>query len=171
MRFKRFINLATVAGICFIAAPLTARATLGESAASVATDAARMNATQGATPAYPLAGVPSQNTTATSANFTLEQLTTPDSTVVSEYIGPSGTVFAVTWRGAAPPDVETLLGAYFEQYRAAAERAVPSPLGLHASSVRAADVRVETAGHMGFIWGRAYLPAALPANVNLSEIK
>lgn len=170
MKFKRFINLAAVAGICFIGAPLSARATLGESAASVATDAARMNATQGATPAHPLAGVPSQNT-ASSANFTIEQLTTPDSTVVSEYIGPSGTVFAVTWRGATPPDVETLLGAYFEQYRAAAERAAPSPLGLHASSVRAADVSVETAGHMGFMWGRAYLPAALPANVNLSEIK
>ena len=32
-------------------------------------------------------------------------------------------------------------------------------------------VTVETAGNMALMWGRAYLPAALPAGVNLSEIK
>jgi len=91
--------------------------------------------------------------------------------VVSEYIGQSGVVFAVTWRGPTPPDVATLLGTYFKQYSDAANTGVPSPLGLHASSVHASDVTVETAGNMALMWGRAYLPAALPACVNLSEIK
>jgi Protein of unknown function (DUF2844) len=129
-----------------------------------------MNATAGATTAHPVPGVPTQNTPA-SANFTIEQITTADGTVVSEYVGPDATVFAVTWRGAMPPDVQTLLGAYFKQYRDAADNGAPSPLGLHASSVQAPDVKVETAGHMGFMWGRAYLPARLPAGVTISEIK
>ena len=70
-----------------------------------------------------------------------------------------------------PPDVATLLGTYFKQYTDAANAGAPSPFGLHASSVHASDVTVETAGNMALTWGRAYLPAALPAGVNLSEIK
>jgi hypothetical protein len=151
-------------GLLLMGAPSIARATLGEPAASVAADAAQMNA------ARLLPGLPAQNTP-TSGNFTVERLTTPEGTVVSEYIGQSGVVFAVTWRGPTPPDVATLLGTYFKQYSDAANTGAPSPLGLHASSVHASDVTVETAGNMALMWGRAYLPAALPAGVNLSEIK
>jgi hypothetical protein len=53
----------------------------------------------------------------------------------------------------------------------AANAGAPGRLGLHASSVHANDVTVETAGNMALFWGRAYLPAALPAGVSLSEIK
>jgi hypothetical protein len=151
-------------------APPIARATLGEPAASVAADAAQMNASAGVNVARPLPGLPTQNAP-TSGNFTVERLTTPEGTVVSEYIGQSGVVFAVTWRGPAPPDVATLLGTYFKQYSDAAHAGAASPFGLHASSVHASDVTVETAGNMALTWGRAYLPAALPAGVNLSEIK
>lgn len=151
-------------------APPIARATLGEPAASVAADAAQMNASAGVNVARPLPGLPAQNAP-TSGNFTVERLTTPEGTVVSEYIGQSGVVFAVTWRGPAPPDVATLLGTYFKQYSDAARAGAASPFGLHASSVHASDVTVETAGNMALTWGRAYLPAALPAGVNLSEIK
>jgi Protein of unknown function (DUF2844) len=170
MRALLFLNTALVVGAFLIGAPSAAHATLGEPATSVATDAAQMNATAGVTTAHPVPGVPTQNTPA-SANFTIEQITTADGTVVSEYVGPDAAVFAVTWRGAMPPDVQTLLGAYFKQYRDAADNGAPSPLGLHASSVQAPDVKVETAGHMGFMWGRAYLPARLPAGVTISEIK
>ena len=117
-----------------------------------------------------LPGMPAQDAPI-SGNFTVERLTTPEGTVVSEYIGQSGMVFAVTWRGPTPPDVATLLGTYFKQYTDAANAGAPSPFGLHASSVHTSDVTVETAGNMALTWGRAYLPAALPAGVNLSEIK
>jgi hypothetical protein len=157
-------------GLLLMGARSIARATLGEPAASVAADAAQMNAAEGANTARLLPGLPAQNTP-TSGNFTVERLTTPEGTVVSEYIGQSGVVFAVTWRGPTPPDVATLLGTYFKQYSHAANTGAPSPLGLHASSVHASDVTVETAGNMALMWGRAYLPAALPAGVNLSEIK
>jgi len=159
------------AGICsFLWEPRVARATLGEPAASVAGDTAQLKATAGAHPTRPLPGIPPPYAPG-AANFSVMQLTTPAGAVVSEYVGPGGTIFAVTWRGPKPPDVATLLGAYFKQYRAAAEAAAPSPLGINASSVHASDVVVETVGHMGFMWGRAYLPAALPAGVSLSEIK
>jgi hypothetical protein len=129
-----------------------------------------MNASEGVNTARPLPGLPAQNAP-TSANFAVERMTTPEGTVVSEYIGQSGTVFAVTWRGPSPPDVATLLGTYFKQYSDAAHAGAPSRFGLHASSVHASDVTVETAGNMALFWGRAYLPAALPAGVSLSEIK
>ncbi len=171
MKILPFLNLALLAGgLILIGAPSSARATLGEPAASVAADASQMNATAGANTAQPLPGLPAQNAPA-SGNFSIEQLTTPDGTVVSEYVGQNGTVFAVSWRGPKPPDVATLLGSYFKQYSDAANTGAPSPFGLHTSSVHASDVTVETAGHMGFMWGRAYLPAAMPAGVNPSEIK
>jgi Protein of unknown function (DUF2844) len=171
MKILPFLNVVLVGGgLLLVSAPSPTRATLGEPAASVAADAARMNATAGANPAHPMPGL-SARSAPTSANFTVEQITTPDGTVVSEYIDQAGTVFAVTWRGPMPPDVPALLGTYFKQYSDAANTGAPSPFGLHASSVHASDVTVETAGHMGFMWGRAYLPARRPAGVGLSEIK
>jgi len=103
--------------------------------------------------------------------FRIDQFTTPAGTVVSEYSGRDGNVFAVTWRGPKPPDVSTLLGPYYKQYRSAANTGIPSPFGLHASSVAAGDVEVETMGHMGLMWGRAYLRSAVPAGIDISEIK
>jgi hypothetical protein len=166
-----FLNVVlVVGGLLLIGAPSAARATLGGPASSVADDAAQMNATDGANPEHPMFGLAAQKAP-TSGNFTVEQITTPDGTVVSEYADQGGTVFAVTWRGPKPPDVSTLLGTYFKQYSEAANNGAPSPFGLHAASVHASDVTVETAGHMGFMWGRAYLPARMPASVNLSDIK
>jgi len=178
-KIPAFINIVLSASVMFLAgAPSPARATLGESAASVAADEAQMNATAGANTAQPTPGGSAQATpeiaaqkAPTSGNFTVEQVTIPAGTVVSEYVDQGGTVFAVTWRGASPPDVPTLLGTYFKQYSDAANTGAPSPFGLHASQVHASDVTVETVGHMGFMWGRAYLPALMPAGVNPSEIK
>ncbi len=151
-------------------APSLASATLGESSASVAADAAEMRATAGVNMAHPPAGTPTQLTPA-SGLFRIDQFTTPAGTVVSEYSGRDGNVFAVSWRGPKPPDVSTLLGPYYNRYRSAADTGAPSPFGLHASSVAAGDVMVETMGHMGLMWGRAYLRSAIPAGVNVSEIK
>jgi Protein of unknown function (DUF2844) len=157
-------------GLVLIGAPSTARATLGGPASSVADDAAQMKATEGINIARPLPGLPAENALA-SPNFAVQRMTTPEGTVVSEYIGQSGTVFAVTWRGPTPPNVATLLGSYFKQYSDAANAGAPGRFGPHVSSVHASDVTVETAGNMALFWGRAYLPAALPAGVSLSEIK
>jgi hypothetical protein len=90
---------------------------------------------------------------------------------VSEFVGPDGKVFAVTWRGRRPPNLSVLLGSYFAQYQDAANAGVLAAHGLHHAFVRGADVAVETAGHMRDMWGRAWLPAMLPPGVDESEIR
>lgn len=146
--------------------PCRAYAALGETSASIARDAARTHATI----LKPAAG----NTTSAPARapaFTVARLKTPAGVSVREYVAPGGTVFAVSWRGAAPPDLAVLLGAYFTQYRKAAAAGSPSAFGLHNSIVVGPDVTVETGGHMGDLWGRAYVPTMLPPGVSQSEIE
>jgi hypothetical protein len=163
------VNAAVFLGAAVLllsAAPRQARATLGDTSASVADDAARMKAAmvQPAAAASPAAP-------ARTPNFTVALIKTPAGVSVREYVAPGGTVFAVSWRGPVPPDVATLLGAYFAQYRDAAAAGSPTAFGLHHSAVAAPDVTVETGGHMGDLWGRAYLPAMLPPGVDASEIE
>jgi hypothetical protein len=147
------------------ATPPTARAALGESADSVAADAASFDAAAvGHTPRSAL------NAPALAA-YAVEQMTTASGIAVKEYVGPDGRVFAVTWRGRRPPDLSILLGSYFGQYHDAAIAGGLTTHGLHHASVRASDVMVETAGHMRDMWGRAMLPAMLPPGVAQSEIQ
>jgi len=161
------VGLSVVSAIFVIGRPTMARATLGEPASSVARDVSRMSAKITAQP-------PASESTLTppaSTQFSVEQFTTPAGVTVNEYIASDGTVFAVSWRGRTPPDVPALLGTYFKQYQDAANSASPTMYGLHHSSVSGPDVVVQTAGHMGDMWGRAYLPAMLPPGVDESEIK
>src|SRR5437660_12582447 len=54
-------------------------------------------------------------------NYTVHDIQATTGTTVREYISPSGTVFAVAWKGPWPPDMRQLLGEYFDQYAQAAE--------------------------------------------------
>jgi hypothetical protein len=147
------------------AAPRTARAALGQSADSVAADAASFAApTVKHTPR-------SASNAPTFAVYAVEQMTTASGIAIKEYVGPDGRVFAVTWRGRRPPDLAILLGSYFGQYRDAAIADGLTMHGLHHASVRASDVMIETAGHMRDMWGRAMLPAMLPPGIERSEIQ
>jgi hypothetical protein len=147
------------------ASPHAALAALGGNADSVAADAAIFEAN----------GVRHTSRSALNAPavtaYNVEQMTTPSGTAVKEYVGTDGRVFAVTWRGRRPPDLATLLGAYFTQYQHAANAGGLTAHGLHHASVRGSEVVVETAGHMRDMWGRAFLPAMLPSGVEQSEIQ
>jgi hypothetical protein len=142
-----------------------ARAALGETADSVAADAASFNTSAVKHVARSALNAPSV------AAYAVEQMTTPAGIAVHEYVGPDGKVFAVTWRGRRPPDLSILLGSYFRQYQDAANASGLTTHGLHHASVRASDLEVETAGHMRDMWGRAMLPAMLPPGVERSEIQ
>lgn len=157
-----------LAAALFLAAaiPRRAYAALGETSASIARDAARMHATIVKPAAAATAPPPSR-----APAFSVARFRTPAGVSVREYVAPGGTVFAVSWRGAAPPDLAVLLGAYFTQYRKAAATGSPSAFGLHNSIVAGPDVTVETGGHMGDLWGRAYVPTMLPPGVSQSEIE
>jgi len=147
------------------ASPNLARAALGASAESLTADAAAFNATGLSRVALPALNAPSVST------YTVARMTTACGIVVSEFVGPDGKVFAVTWRGRRPPDLSVLLGSYFAQYRDAANAGVLAAHGLHHAFVRGTGVAVETSGHMRDMWGRAWLPARLPPGVEPSEIR
>ena len=86
-----------------------------------------------------------------------------------EYVTPTGTVFALSWFGPVPPDLQSLLGQYFPAY-AAALAALNHP-GLH-RSVRIAlpELIVESGGHLRSYRGRAYVPGLVPADVAVAEL-
>ncbi len=108
--------------------------------------------------------------TRTLAAYDVQQIDAAAGQTVREYLTRRGRVFAVTWSGPAPPDLAQLLGPYFPQY-AAGLAALDHP-GLK-RSVRVATpaLIVESSGHLRAYSGRAYLPALLPAGIELAEIR
>jgi Protein of unknown function (DUF2844) len=129
-------------------------ATLGENAASVAADSARM---KGAL------------RSSSSAAFTVHEISTPTSTVVREYVGPDGKVFAVSWRGPFNPNLKDMFGTYYAQY----EHAAATQVGRDRrhSQVRTPELIVQRSGRPRGYAGRAWLPQRLPANVSANDIE
>ena len=142
---------ATVMGMLLF--PLACHASLGGDTASVAADQAELEAAQ---------------TLSTTADYTIYKLTAPSGLVLREYALPSGSVFAVTWRGPTIPDLEQILGTYFRPYL----KAAAAVRGSHGHSlVRLSDLVVETAGHMRAFRGKAYLPALVPQGVSADSLE
>lgn len=134
---------------------MPAFASLGGSAGSVAQDRAAMNA---------------QESVAHFTGYTVEEMRAPYATVVDEYVSNTGTVFAVTWRGQFPPQMQQVLGKYFQEYRDALA-AQPHEYGHHPLNIQEPGLVVQTFGHMGAYYGRAYLPDQMPAGVEADQIR
>jgi hypothetical protein len=147
--------LGAALGVTLLGAvALPALAALGGDATSVENDVAKMKGQARATAA---------------GGYTVSEITLPSGTVVREYISPGAKVFAVTWQGMSPPDLQQTLGTYFEQAKAAAATAPRE--GHHHLTVRQPDLVVSTSGHMRAWRGVAYVPSLLPPNFSLNEIK
>ena len=130
-------------------------AVLGEAASSVETDRVAL-AGQGRM-------IPAQR-------YTVQEITASGLTV-REYVS-GDTVFAVDWRGRRPPNLVSLLGAYFQEYQAASAAAASTgPLRRRETRIQAPHVVVETGGHAGDVRGRAYLPSLLPPGVTIEMIQ
>lgn len=100
--------------------------------------------------------------------YDIHEMTTANGVRVREFIA-AGRVFAVTWSGPVVPDLQTLLGIHYTRYARAV--AAPPP-GLHKSvRIDAADLVVESAGHLRAYVGRAYLPGAVPAGMTRAAIR
>lgn len=96
-----------------------------------------------------------------SAAYSVSETTLDSGTLVREYVGASGAVFAVSWSGPFLPDLRTLLGERFATLTAAT--AAGRQRGRGQVRVADADVVIESGGHMRAWSGRAWLPGALPA--------
>ena len=100
--------------------------------------------------------------------YRVHEMQLPTGTVIREYAGLDGKVFAVTWHGPFIPNLKQTLGAYFDQYAAAAKSAHGTRKHL---MVRQSDLVVESGGHMRAHSGIAYLPQSLPSGVSPGDLK
>jgi hypothetical protein len=155
-RRSRYLAAALIlaTGLVGLTTPAPARAALGGPSSSVEADRAH------------LAARLSSRTAATYAVHTL----TLSNNMVREYTAANGTVFAVSWRGVARPDLRQLLGGYFDTFQADnalhGGRRARRPMAVNRS-----DFVVRTGGHSGAFWGVAILPRAAPAGFSASDLQ
>jgi Protein of unknown function (DUF2844) len=135
--------------------PLLAHATLGEPESSVDTDQAKLKAT---------------HKLITKSNYSVHEMTANGNTI-REYVNASGIVFAVAWRGIKRPDLSTLFGSYFPEYKSIDDSATVITHGRAPISRKTSQIVVNRGGHMRDIHGQAYLPTAVPPGVNTEELQ
>ncbi len=146
---------AAVAALAATAAlwPGAASATLGEPEASIAAEG---QLSRGSIKQTDL------------GSYRVHEIQLPSGTLVREYVGTDGNVFAVTWQGPFMPNLRQTLGQYFDEYAAAAQSHREDRNHEH---VRQSDLVVQVGGHMRAYAGRAYLPGAIPSGVALEDLK
>ncbi len=130
-----------------------AAATLGDEVSSVAADGAQLQA---------------KVDVAAGFRFDVHRLQLPSGIVVKEYVSPAGMVFALSWQGPDLPDLQQIMGRYFETYVAALNSQDGSG-GQRA--VEQQGLVVQSGGHMRAFYGRAYVPLMLPNGVSAKEIQ
>lgn len=131
-------------------------ATLGQQMASVEHDRSVMSGHRQSKPA---------------TGYSIETITVAGMTV-NEYVSTNGVVFAVTWSGVGMPDLSLLFGSYFEEYQEgvkALQNQKPRMRGPMA--LKTSHLIVERVGHTRGMWGRAFVPALLPATVSPQDIQ
>src|SRR5271157_37567 len=139
--------------------PLPAMAVLGDNAASVLNDQARMKGTLRSVDAHA---------------YVMHEITSSTGTVVREFVSPGGAVFGVAWEGQFPPDLQQLLGPYYQQ----AQQAQQAASEAQQPRRRRGPVVIETpglvmyeTGHMRSFHGQAYIPQLVPQGVQASDIR
>jgi len=147
-----FVAVALV--IMGLTAP--AFATLGGDVASVEADRAKMNAAVTVT----------QNQA-----YEVHEIKAENGIVVREYVSPDGRVFGLAWKGPFMPDMPQLLGAYLQQYSAAAKAQKAGHAGRRPLNIQEPGLVVQTSGHMGFYSGKALDPGLLPQGVGINDVR
>ena len=157
LRARSIANIknSVLAGAALMAAlgPRIAAAALGAPEASVQTDVAQLHASIKVTE---------------HAGYRIHEIQMPSGTLVREFVGPNGTVFAVAWNGPTMPNLRQTLGQYFDTFVAAAKA---KHAGHHHLQIQQDDLVVQAGGHMRAFSGRAYLPQAVPAGVSIGDVR
>jgi Protein of unknown function (DUF2844) len=100
------------------------------------------------------------------ASYRVHEIQLPSGTVVREYAVAGGQVFAVVWQGPFIPDLRQTLGHYFDSY---VSGQATSGSRTHLT-IQNSDFVAHVGGHMRAFYGRAYLPQAVPAGVNIEDL-
>ena len=144
----------TIAFLCCILFFSTAKASLGDDGRSVVAEAKALSA---------------NHTTRQSEQYQVHVLKLP-TTTIKEFISDKDVVFAITWSGTKKPNLSKFLGSHFDEYFK--ERSKQRhPKGRHFYTVKTAKLFVQGGGHMRALHGIAYLPAAVPAGVDVENLQ
>lgn len=156
-KLRRVTKSLIVAGIGIMGAQAAAWAGLGGNADSIVQDRVMMKSQARGVTSY--------------QSYDMHVLSSGTSTI-REYVTRSGQVFAVTWTGSAPPNLQQLLGNYSSRFQqATAEHAKASP-GMHrVVSVHDSDFIVDSVVHMRAARGRAYIPSLVPSDVTVLALE
>lgn len=106
----------------------------------------------------------SLRSTQTSA-YTVHEIQSSTGVVVREYASPGGKIFAVAWHGPWMPDMQQLLGDYFQQYVDSAQAQMNERPGRRPLHIVQPGFVLEQFGHMRSFSGRAYVPELIPQGV------
>lgn len=117
----------------------------------------------------PLAGAQNMTVSGVSSYSTWTSAL-PTGTTVREFTNAAGLVFAVRWEGPLLPDMGLLLGAYASEYQQAVQR--QRDVGLRGGGLQAQKPYfvMLSRGRMGQFSGHAYLPAQVPAGVDMEAL-
>jgi hypothetical protein len=132
--------------------PCIAAAALGAAEASVQSDAVQLRGSIKVTE---------------HASYRLHEIQLPSGTLVREFAGSDGKVFAIAWNGPTVPNLRQTLGQYFDNYVAAAKA---KHGGHHQLRIQESNLVVQAGGHMRAFSGRAYLPQSVPAGVSIGDL-
>jgi hypothetical protein len=141
--------------ILFLAVSLPALAALGGDAASVQNDSEQANGTL---------------RIRQEIAYSIYEINAPGNTDIREYVSGEGKVFAISWQGLSIPNLQQLLGTYFQKYFDAVQSRKAEYVGRRPLNIHERELVVETGGHMRSYYGRAYDPQLIPPGVESSEI-
>ncbi len=138
-------------------------AVLGDNAASVLNDQARMKGT--------LHSIDRQT-------YVMHEITAPSGAKLREYVTPAGAVFGVAWDGQFPPNFEQVLGAYYQQ----AQQAVAEQKSTDENSgqpvrrrgpavIQTPGIVLVQTGHMRSYHGFAYIPQLIPQGATAADVR
>jgi len=103
--------------------------------------------------------------------FAVHQLQAPSGTTIREYVSSTGTVFAVSWEGPWLPDLQQILGPYFDAYQRNAAAVRNNRRSHGPITIRAGELVVQVSGHPRAFTGRAYVERLLPQGMLPATIR
>lgn len=103
--------------------------------------------------------------------YEVHEMRAPNNLVVREFVSPAGKVFGVAWQGTTRPDMQQLLGSYFDQFTQAAQAQKTQRKSHGPLSINEPGLVVQMSGHGRWFVGRAYVPQMLPTGMKAEEVQ
>ncbi len=101
--------------------------------------------------------------------YVKHEIQVPTGQTVREFVSPQGNVFGVAWDGPSQPDLQQVLGSYFEPMKQAVS--AQQHRGNNPITIQTSSFVFEASGHARSFHGRAYVPAMVPQGVDITEIQ